>query len=373
VRNTISYTLSVIAGLALAVLATLYSVPDNVYVMLAVLLVVSVALSYGTGPALAAALTSVIGDDIVLAGRLPPPQQWKDLTVFAFVAIVVGWLVASKRRQQIQSERLAIGERQLRTERDAILAAISHDVRNPLAVIAGSARRGLADHGVRGDVTRLFRRIDSAAMQAAHLIDALSDLHSLDGDRIELDVRPSDLRRTAEAAVDQMEAVAQNHTLRLSAPARPVIAEYDERRIQRVLQNLIGNAIKYSPEGGPIDVAVHVSQPDARITVRDRGVGIPVEARPHIFERGYRASTVGTIPGSGLGLFISAEIVRRHGGSITCLAPSDGGTIVELQLPLAGARHQAEGRVFPDGGVAARKDRDGLPGRVSENRLVGAD
>ena len=100
-RATVSYIASILAGVTLAILATSYGARDNVYVMLAVLLVVSVALTSGTGPALAAAFTSVIGDDVLLRGRLPPPEQWKDLTVFATVAIVVGWLVASKRSQQI--------------------------------------------------------------------------------------------------------------------------------------------------------------------------------------------------------------------------------------------------------------------------------
>ena len=76
----------------------------------------------------------------------------------------------------------------------------------------------MADGATNGDVRRLFRRIDSAAQQATHLIDALSDLQSLDGNQIELDLRRGDFRRTAEAAIDQMEALAHNRTFRSSAP-----------------------------------------------------------------------------------------------------------------------------------------------------------
>ena len=382
-RFIVSYVASVLAGATLAILAASYGARDNVYVMLAVLLVVSVALASGTGPALAAAVTAVAGDDILLTGRLPPLEQWKDLSVFATVAVIVGWLVARKRAQQLEAERLADGERQLRTERDAILASISHDVKNPLAVIIGSARRGIANGETKGDVTRLFKRIDSAAQQAAHLIDALSDLHEMDGNQVELDLRCSDLRRTAEAAIDQMEALAQNHTFRYSAPAGPVITEYDERRIQRVLQNLIGNAIKYSPDGGPIEIEVRASASEARIAVRDYGIGIPPEARPHIFERGFRAHTVGAIPGTGLGLFISAEIVKRHRGTIGCLAPPDGGTLVELTLPLARVGQRTEGlQQLPghraglagaDRPVVDRNDRDGFARGAGEERFVGAE
>jgi signal transduction histidine kinase len=382
VRVIISYVASVIAGAALAIVAASYGTRDNVYVMFAVLLVVSVALTSGTGPALAAAITAVAGDDLLLTGRLPPPEQWKDLTVFAIVAMVVGWLVSRTRRQQLEAVGQAERERHLRTERDAILAAISHDVKNPLAVIVGTVHRAMADGATNGDVRRLFRRIDSAAQQATHLIDALSDLHSLDGDEIEIDLRRGDVQRTAKAAIDQMEALAQNHTFRYSAPPGPVLVDYDERRIQRVLQNLIGNAIKYSPDGGAIEIDIRTSPTDARIAIRDHGIGIPAEARPHVFERGFRAPTVGAIPGTGLGLFISAEIMKRHGGTIACLAPADGGTLFELCLPLARFGHAAEGvQQLPghraglaaaDRTVVDRDDRHSLTRRTGEERFVGA-
>jgi signal transduction histidine kinase len=382
VRVTALYAASIVSGATLAILAASYGARDNVYVMLAVLLVVSVALTAGTGPALVAAVTSVVGDDVLLTGRLPPPEQWKDLSVFAIVAVIVGWLVAAKRAQQLEAERLASREHQLRTERDCILAAISHDVKNPLAVIQGSARRGIAG-GEKGDVARLFRRIDSAAVQAAYLIDALSDLHSLDGNQIQLDLRRGDLRHAAEAAIDQMEAVASRHSLRYSAPALPVMAAYDERRIQRVLQNLIGNAIKYSPDEGAIDIELRASPAAAEITVRDHGVGIPAEERRRVFERGYRASTVGSIPGTGLGLFISAEIVKRHGGTIACTGPAGGGTVIEVRLPLAGGGLPPEsiqqlpghgaGTAAGDGAVVDRHDGNRLPSGTGQKRFVGIE
>src|SRR5436190_11674871 len=127
----LAYLASILAGCALAVLSTHYAARDNVYVMFAVLLVVAAAFAGGMGPAIAVAVTVVIGDDLVLSGRLPPLDQWRDEVVFGTVAVTVGLLVAAKRRQQLQAEHLAEREHTLRTERDAILAAISHDVRNP--------------------------------------------------------------------------------------------------------------------------------------------------------------------------------------------------------------------------------------------------
>src|SRR5690349_5364161 len=312
-RNVVAYAAGIVGGVAVAIFASATGAADNVYVMFAVLLVVMAALLGGTGPAITVAVTAVVGDDLVLSGRLPPLEQWKDEVNFGTIAITVGLLVAAKRKQQIKAEDFARRERDLRTERAAILATISHDVKNPLAVILGSARAAIRDRGSLNP--RVFQRIESAALQAAALVDQLSDLHSIEGSGIALECRPADLRRTVEAAKDQMEAIARGHVLRYAAPSDAVIVDYDERRIQRVLQNLIGNAIKYSPDGGEIDIHIRLVAGTAAISIRDQGIGIPEADRSRVFERGYRAAnSVGTIPGTGLGLFISSEIVKRHGG-----------------------------------------------------------
>jgi len=378
-----SYLAGVLAGGTLAVLASHYAARDDVYVMVAVLLVVGAALLGGTGPAIAVAITAVIGDDVVLTGRLPPVDQWKDELVFGTIAVAVGLLVAAKRKQQLEAERLAVRERELRTERDAILAVISHDVRNPLAVISGSARRVLASQDAKGELTRAFRRIDAAAAQASHLIDVLADLHSIDVNAIQLDVRRADLRQVVASAIDQMEVLAQGHTLRYTPPANPVMADFDQHRIQRVLQNLIGNAIKYSPDGGDVDVDVRVDRAEASITVRDRGIGIPPAEQQRVFERGYRTQAAGGMPGTGLGLFISAEIVKRHSGTIACSAAAGGGTRIEVRLPLTRVGKPPEpvqqlpgdrpGPAVADGAVVDRHDGHRLARGAGEERLVGAE
>lgn len=380
-RTAIVYLAAIVAGGALALLATHYSARDNIYVMVAVLLVVAAALAGGTGPAIVVALTVVIGDDLVLSGRLPPLEQWRDEVIFATIAITVGLLVAAKRKQQLEAERLAARERTLRTERDTILAAISHDVRSPLAVIIGSARRALTG-GNTVDVQRVLRRIDSAALQASQLIDLLVDLRSLEDSELQLDLQRHDLRRTVEAAIEQMEGIVRDHRLRCFMPAVPIEAVYDAGRIQRVLQNLIGNAIKYSPEGGDVEVRLIALDGFACVTVRDHGIGIPAAERLRVFERGYRAHAATGISGSGLGLYISAEIVKRHGGSISCDAAPGAGTIFEVRFPLVGVGAPAE-RIeqlprdgtwtsAADAAAVHRDDRHELPRGAGEKRLVRA-
>lgn len=382
-RIALVYLACIVAGGTLAVLATRFAARDDEYVMFAVLLVVASALAAGTGPAIAVAITVVVGDDLILSGRLPPLDQWRDELIFGTIAVVVGLLVAAKRKQQLEAKRLAERERALRTERDAILAAISHDVRNPLAVIIGSARYGIAA-GEPADAHRLFARIDSAALQASHLIDELVDLRSFDGNQIDFDLQRRDLRRTVEAAIDQMEAVARGHRIRCVAfPDAPVLSIYDDRRLQRVFQNLIGNAIKYSPDGGDIEITLGVLGETAQVTVRDHGIGIPADERTRIFEPGYRARDARAIPGSGLGLFISTEIVKRHGGTITCEPATGGGTSFAVRLPLVGVGAAAEpleelqgdrtGQPAADGAVVDGDDGHHLARRAGEERLVRAE
>jgi signal transduction histidine kinase len=177
-----------------------------------------------------------------------------------------------------------------------------------------------------------------------------------------------------------MEAIARGHVLRYTAPSQSVLVDYDERRIQRVLQNLIGNAIKYSPDGGEIDITVRSDRGTTAIAIRDHGIGVPEADRGRVFERGYRANSVGAIPGTGLGLFISSEIVKRHGGSIGCRAADGRGTVFEVRLPLARIRGAAErvqqlpghraGPAGADRAIVHRDDRDQFARRAGEKRLV---
>ena len=380
-RAVFAYAAGIVAGVAVAIFASATGAPDNIYVMFAVLLVVMAALLGGTGPAITVAITAVVGDDLVLSGRLPPLEQWKDEVIFGTIAITVGLLVSAKRKQQMKAEDLARRERELRTERAAILATISHDVKNPLAVILGSARVAIRQRGADNN-PRVFQRIESAALQAASLVDQLSDLHSLEGSGLALECHAADLRRTVEAAKDQMEAIARGHVLRYTAPSESVMVDYDERRIQRVLQNLIGNAIKYrSPERAPvIELSAEWQKGSWVFAVRDNGIGIPEADRGRVFERGYRANSVGAIPGTGLGLFISSEIVKRHGGSIACRAADGAGTVFEVRLPLTRTRGAAErvqqrpghraGPAVADRAVVHRDDRNQFPRRAREERLV---
>jgi signal transduction histidine kinase len=149
-----------------------------------------------------------------------------------------------------------------------------------------------------------------------------------------LECEPTDLVALVRRAVAAAQARTQRHALQVAAPTS-LAAQLDPLRIEQVLANLLDNAIKYSPAGGRIDVRVGLADRSiVRVTVRDRGLGIPPESRARIFEHSYQAHAQSRPSGLGLGLYISRQIIELHGGRITAQFPTDGGTRLVVELPL---------------------------------------
>jgi signal transduction histidine kinase len=228
--------------------------------------------------------------------------------------------------------------------KDEFLANISHDLRNPLTAVRGVAQvleRRIERHGIV-DPDRLaaaLSNIRASTTQMAMLIDQLLDHARLQMDRpLELTLTPTDLVELARRTVETYAAASDRHGVRFAAPAGPIVGQWDAARLERVVQNLVSNALKYSPEGGEVLVsATKESDADrvwALVSVQDHGVGIPPEDLTHIFDRFYRAANVGAIPGSGLGLAASRQIVEQHGGSLSARSEVGHGSTFLVRLPL---------------------------------------
>jgi signal transduction histidine kinase len=148
-----------------------------------------------------------------------------------------------------------------------------------------------------------------------------------------------------------MDRISERHPILATLPNEPAIVECDSERLQRVFENLVSNAIKYSPDGGPIEIEVTCNESNAVVNVQDYGIGISADALPHVFDRGYRArEAVAMAPGLGLGLNIASEIVRRHGGSIEARRGQPRGSIVTVRLPLVQQPRNAPRRVGAEAG-----------------------
>jgi signal transduction histidine kinase len=341
-----SQTVGYAAALAVPVGIT-YSVawlgwPPFIFEHLVVLLVVVIALPYGLGPAIVAAATSVVADNVLLREPIGRPtitgyRDVLDLLLFAAVAVVVSELVRRAHAARVVAEQAAERERRAREDRDRLIATVTHDLATPLTVLGGTVQfvkrhRTSSD----ADLSRLLGRLETASARATALVRTLADAQALESREFVLQTDIHDLRALVRPIVEMMDRFSERHPIVLDAPDHPVNVNADGERFQRVLENLINNAIKYSPDGGTVELSISCDREHAVIRVRDHGIGISSEALPRIFEASYRAREAATCaPGLGLGLSIASQVIARHGGTIEAAPGETRGTIVTVQLPLA--------------------------------------
>lgn len=217
--------------------------------------------------------------------------------------------------------------------RDEIFAMASHDLRNPLGLIGLAA--DLLDR--RADDPAAVRRQASRIRGAVQAMNRTID-EILDTARMQLDARIPLKRSAVDLAALVREGTTGldgRHTLDVRTPDAPVFGSWDRARLRRVLENLLANAIKYSPNGSTIGVTLERTAGEAVLSVRDEGIGIPEADLPHIFERFHRASNAAAFPGTGIGLSGAARVVEAHGGRIDVASTEGKGTTFTVHLPLA--------------------------------------
>ena len=218
--------------------------------------------------------------------------------------------------------------------RDAMLTGVTHDLRTPVTVIKLQAQllRRRADETFIAGIDQ----IDRAATRMARWIDELLETATVKRpEDLNLSLRSSDLVRIARDAVEEHRSTSRRHQLTLEAEPAEIVGLFDSPRLERVLDNLIGNAIKYSPEGGCVRVSVSGRDGWATIAVRDDGLGIPREDLPHIFEPFRRGSNVvGRIGGTGIGLASAQRIVESHGGTLSAQSRPGKGSTFTIRLPI---------------------------------------
>jgi len=306
-----------------------------------VLLIVGIALVSGAGAATLAALVVVAADDVLalpLQGRLPLTllENLLDLSLLIGIAVLMNRLIERARQAQSVAELTAERERHVRQERERVVATVAHDLATPLTVVRGTvqtAKRVGLGHDTNDN--RLLSRIETAAARASSLVKTLTDLKDSGGARPD-QVRLVDLREILRTVVDMMDQVSERHPMVLRLPDRRIPIEADSERLHRVFENILNNAIKYSPAGGEIDVSVQLQDLRASVSIRDHGIGITPEARQRVFDLSYRAPEALTAsPGRGLGLYIAAQIVAAHAGTIVVRGARGGGTEIVVGLRVA--------------------------------------
>jgi hypothetical protein len=246
---------------------------------------------------------------------------------------------AARRNEELQrlnmqlEAALKLAERSTRV-RDDVLAVVAHDLRNPVHNILGAA--GVVEVVPAGAAhDRHVQMIQRAARRMERLISDLVDVASIESGTLSVRSKPVDLTALVSEVMELVEGQARERKIdiqrEIEAGIPVVMGDHD--RLMQVLSNLLGNAIKFTPEGGNIRLRVTRSGDQVLVSVIDTGIGIHAADLPHVFERFWRAPD-STAKGAGLGLSIACGIVEAHGGKIWAESQLGVGTTITFALPL---------------------------------------
>jgi signal transduction histidine kinase len=267
------------------------------------------------------------------------------------------WLAISLSRfdgGRVITLRDATAEHALERARADFVTTASHELRTPLTAVYGSVRTLIErEHDLDPATSRrLLKMIEQESDHLAQIVDQLLVTAQIDRGGLRLEQRECDVRAICASVVEAAEARKPDTIqIALVAPPAPISIQCDPPRLRQVLVNLVENAIKYSPEGGRVEVRIADSPDRLRIEVRDEGLGIPPSEQSRIFEKFYRldADMTRGVGGSGLGLYISHEIVEQMGGLLSVRSRRGAGSTFMVTLPRAvsPARLQAERQTQP--------------------------
>jgi signal transduction histidine kinase len=274
----------------------------------------------------------------------PGPKERELVAVLTYLA----GIAIERHRNEAERNKILAREREARAAaeaavkvRDEFLSIASHELRTPVTVVKGVTQ--LLQRGVRRnrlDLERLPHHIDTiqrASDRLSVLISDLLDVSRLQSGQLTLRLELLDLVGLVQDVVDRHAMqLTEGHVLRARLPDAVVMVEADATRLEQILDNLLGNAAKYSPAGSPIDVRLSVEEDSVTVMVQDTGIGLPDSAAERIFEPFGRAENAiaRNVPGMGLGLYVSRRIAELHAGRLWAESAGEGqGTTLYLWLP----------------------------------------
>jgi signal transduction histidine kinase len=291
----------------------------------------------GLGPGLLATAIGAVWGAYILppnaASAFTLPMSGIRLGFFIPVAVAMTLLAESWRRDRL---RLA----QALRLREDFLRIAAHELNTPLTTVLGSAellqaRLGKSDAPASTNA-RLLASIIRQARRQRELIRLLLDFSRLEQGQLPLQPAPLDFGALVRQVIAESQPTTPDHHLVFHDIEHAVPIHGDAPRLEQVLQNLLQNAIKYSPPDSTIEVYLTLEHGEAVLRLTDQGVGIPVADQARIFDRFYRAGNVtsASSQGFGIGLYIAREIVTRHGGSIGVQSREGQGSTFTIRLPL---------------------------------------
>jgi signal transduction histidine kinase len=224
--------------------------------------------------------------------------------------------------------------------RDEFLSIASHELRTPLTSLLGYVqlleRRASREGFLQDRDHRALKVVVEQATRLNKMISSLLDVSRLQSGQFSLHSIPLDMAPLIRHIVEELRPTLDHHSIELDLVGHGAIVLGDEVRLHQVVQNLLQNAVKYSPEAGKITVSLRVNAPWVELMVADEGIGIPAEALPNLFHRFYRAKNADEqqVSGIGLGLYVVHEIISLHGGYVTVDSQLGQGSTFTVRLPL---------------------------------------
>jgi signal transduction histidine kinase len=216
------------------------------------------------------------------------------------------------------------------------IAIASHELRTPLGVVLGYAE--FLKEETHGEVSELADRVLNSAIKLRVLVEDMTNMNLMHLGTTRLELHPVTIQSVLQAARDEIANTAQakEQELDIKLPEQPLMVKADPEKLPLVFNNVLNNAVRFTPEGGKIQVLVTPEHNDVRVEIRDNGIGIPPKELDHIFEEFYQVEDHmrRRHGGMGLGLSIAQGIVRLHGGKIWAESKGDGqGTTIVVLIP----------------------------------------
>lgn len=241
-------------------------------------------------------------------------------------------IVAERTRDLEESLARETGLRELYK---GFVSMVSHQFRTPLSIIDASAQRIIrrGRQMTEEEIHERAGKIRAAVLRLTRLVSSTLNAARMDAGQIDLDIRRCDLAKLILEACERQKETSPNRTFRIDLERLPAWTSCDPLLIDQVVANLLSNAAKYSAPPHPIEVCAEADNRLVRISVSDRGVGIPEEERHRLFERFFRAKTAVGVEGTGIGLHVARTIARMHGGDVDAHEREGGGSTFVLIIP----------------------------------------
>ncbi len=317
-----------------------------------------------------------------------PPTSIREVDQLNVALAGASRLLAAERTSraaaEAERERLFASETTAREEaqrqnaaKDQFLALLGHELRTPLAAIAGATEMMARRTGAGAEPDRFLRILQRQGRHLRRIVDDLLEVSRMLSGKIELAKEPLDLAESVASCVEAVRVTDRAAGYRFVVQVAPVWIEGDPVRIEQIVNNLVTNALKYSPAGSEIAVRVSADAGRAMIAIADRGVGIDAELLPHIFEPFVQGPPVAGRAGSGLGIGLALvrQLVELHGGSVRASSAGEGqGSTLLVTLPRierpAGASPRANAAVVAPAACRVLLVEDDVDARETTAELL---